>query len=179
MRQHLSGVSGQEAQQLKFDGSQLQLLISQKSASGGIINLQVPVRINGAVGAGVGTHHGEPPDRDAETREQFFDGERFRQVVVGPRVQRSNLVFILTAGADDDDRHIRPASDLPDHVNAVHIRKPEIQKDHVRVVGGSQHDGFPARRGGQVFVIMSLQCCNHEVADGCVVLNDQDDRFIH
>ena len=46
----LSHVLGQEAEQLIFDGSKVELIFSQIGTAGGIVNPQLPVREQGAGG---------------------------------------------------------------------------------------------------------------------------------
>ena len=65
----------------------------------------------------------------ADPREQLARAERLRQVVVGPEVQRGDLVGLLVAHRQDDDRHAAPRTDPPAELEPVEHRHVEIE-DH-------------------------------------------------
>ena len=134
MRQDFPGILGEKAEQLELDRRQLYLLSVQGRASCSIIDFQDSIRIYGTVRAASGVHDGKTPDRNAQTGKQLVYGERFYQIIICARVQRRYFILILTPGADHNDRHVRPAPDLPDHLHAIHVRQTEVQKNDVRIV---------------------------------------------
>jgi hypothetical protein len=53
--------------------------------------------------------------------EEFVDIERFGHVVVDARVEGDDFVGSVTAAGQYEDRHIGPAAQTSDHLEAVHI----------------------------------------------------------
>src|SRR5436190_1229034 len=72
------------------------------------------------------------PERDAYSREELARAERLGDVVVRAGVQCGNLVLLLAASRDDDDRHGALFPDATGDVEAVDVREPEIEEDYVR-----------------------------------------------
>src|SRR5262249_46799678 len=72
---------------------------------------------------------------DADARHELAGAERFGEVVVGPNVERANLVFFLSTRADDDDRLGREIAEITSYLHSVDIRKSEIEQDEVRIMG--------------------------------------------
>nr|WP_005031909.1 hypothetical protein [Holophaga foetida] len=56
------------------------------------------------------------------------------QVVVGPGVQGLDLVLLLAPGADDNDRGGAALPQRPSKLQAIPIREPQIQQDHIRAM---------------------------------------------
>ena len=121
----------------------------------------------------------QPPLRDAQTRQELIDGEGFGQIVVGTRVEGFDLVLVFASCADHDDRRGRPGADLADQVDTVHIRKPQVEKDDIRVMGSDLQQGIGGSRRCQVAIVVNVKCCGHQVLDQFVVFHNKDHEFIH
>jgi hypothetical protein len=72
--------------------------------------------------------------------EQFVDGERLGDVVVGAGVQGVDLVLAAGPTGQHDDRYRGPAAQAVDDVDAVDVGQPEVEDDEV---------GLPIRRFAQ------------------------------
>ena len=175
--EHLAHVLGQQAEQLVLDGREVQLISVQIGAAGGVIDAQAAVDEH-RVGV-LRAQHGQPPLGDAQPRQQLLHGEGLGEVVVRTAVQRADLVAVLAAGADDDDGHVRPGSNLEDELHAVHVRQAQIQQDHVRIVGGRLKDGLLPRQRLDEAVAVGLERGGNQRAHGLVVLHHQNCILIH
>ena len=71
------------------------------------------------------------PERHAQPGEQLADAERLGNVVVGPGVERRDLVRLLAARREHDDRDRRPGAQPLDHLEPVEVGQAEVQDDHV------------------------------------------------
>src|SRR5262245_48314737 len=84
---------------------------------------------------------------DADSRHQLARTEGLRQVVVGADVEGSDLVVLLTARTDDDDRLDRDLPEVSRHVHPVHVREAEIEENEVGVVSSREREPLlPCRR---------------------------------
>ena len=177
--QDLPGVSGQEAEQPVLHRRELDLLSVEKRHAGGIVDAELAVDILGPVSGLVAVHLGQAPDRDPQPGQQLLHGKGLGQIIIRPGIQGLDLVLVLAPGADHDDGHVGPASDLADHADPVHVRQSQIQKHHVRVVGGGGQDRLRPVGGAEVLVIMGLQGRDHQIADGGIVLDHQNNGIMH
>ena len=62
--------------------------------------------------------------------------ERLCNIIVSTTVQSRYLILLLGPGGNDDNWSGGPAADAVQHIQPVHIRKSQIQKDHVGTQGG-------------------------------------------
>lgn len=74
-----------------------------------------------------GVSHGDP-----HAGEKFAHAERLGEVVVGPGVQRADLVRVLAADRQDQDRCLGPLAKAPGDLDAVLVRQAEIEDDQIR-----------------------------------------------
>ena len=177
VREHLVGVMGQQAQQLVLDRRQVQLLAIHRGDAGIKIDMQF-TGIERALGR---THANlrirEAPERRANTREQLLDRKRLGQIVVGAGIERANLVRVLAARRDHDDRHARPCAHRLHHLDAVHIGQTQIEQYNARCLRRGGGDGGMGGLHSHMAQAVRLERGNDKIADGGVVLNDQDERF--
>ena len=75
----------------------------------------------------------DPPQRDADARQQLLGAERLRHVVVGAGIERPDLVRLGAARREHDDRRRPSVAQQPAHLDTVHVRQPQIQDDHIRI----------------------------------------------
>ena len=81
---------------------------------------------------------GRAAQRGAQPREELVHAERLRDVVVGAGVERGDLVALGVAHREHDDRHLGPAPQASDHVDAVDPGQAEVEHDHVGVLAGRE-----------------------------------------
>ena len=73
------------------------------------------------------------PQRGAHARQQFRDAERLGDVIIGAEIERRDLLGLLLARRQHDDRRVARLPRANDHRLAVHIRQPEVEHDGVRL----------------------------------------------
>src|SRR5512135_2513421 len=85
----------------------------------------------------VHAHHAELADggRPARPASQYrtyacnelAGAERLGQIVVGTRIERLDLLGLVDARRQHDDRYEVPSAEITDEVDAIPVGKPEIQ----------------------------------------------------
>ncbi len=81
-------------------------------------------RAFGATGPNRPGHIGPAPHRPVSR-------PGFGHIVIRPRVQRGDLVTLLPAGREHQDRHLAPLAQAPDHLQPVEIRQPAVKDQEV------------------------------------------------
>ena len=117
------------------------------------------------------------PERRANTREQLLDRKRLGQIVVSTGIERADFVRILAARRDHDNRHARPCAHRLHHLDAVHIGQAQIEQHNARRLRRGGGDGGMGGLHGHMAQAVRLERSNNKIANGRVVLNDQDERF--
>ena len=76
-----------------------------------------------------------PAQHCAHARDQLFGRKRLGQIIVGPKLQADQLVRLLGARGEHDDRHLALAPQRAGDIQTVETRKAQIQDDQVRPSG--------------------------------------------
>ncbi len=76
--------------------------------------------------------------------------ERLGQVVVRTGVERLDLVGLLRARGQHDDRDRRPAAEIADEVDAVAIGKSEVEDDEIRLARAGIDEPLRHRLGLEI-----------------------------
>ncbi len=76
--------------------------------------------------------------RGAQAGEELAHTERLGHVVVGAGVECGDLVALGFARGEDHDRHVGPAPQARDHVEAGDVGQPEVEDDEIRTVPGRE-----------------------------------------
>ncbi len=118
-----------------------------------------------------------PPQDDPDAREQLGHAEGLREIVVRARVERLNLLPVVSACGDDQNGELRDLTQLSDDVHAVHIRQPEIEHEDVRVVRGTEHQSLAAVFSFEALVVLRLKRDAEKVSYRFFVVSDQDQRL--
>ena len=72
------------------------------------------------------------PLRRADAREELIDTERFRDIVIGAKIERCDLrAFVLTIRLDDDRQGLAAIPDLSDDIEAIHVRQSKVEDDEI------------------------------------------------
>ena len=132
MGQDLARVLDHRGEQPVLDRRQVDLLPADEDPALARVDLEVAdgkdglARLaDGALGV---------PEGHAKPGEQLADAERLGDVVVGAGVERRDLVGLLAARREHDDRHRRPFAQPPDHLEPVEVGQAEVQDDRRRAV---------------------------------------------
>jgi hypothetical protein len=76
--------------------------------------------------------------------EQLAHPERLGDVVVGAAVERVDLLALLDAGREHDDRHRRPLAEVLDDFQSVQVGQPEVDDREVGLVHAGVDLAAPA-----------------------------------
>jgi hypothetical protein len=77
-------------------------------------------------------------------REQFPDSEGLGEVVVRSRIERTDLVLLLSSGRDDDDRRLCPFAKALGDFEPVLVRQTQVEQDEIGVPRGSLNHPVPS-----------------------------------
>ena len=118
------------------------------------------------------------PERHAEPGEQLADAERLGDVVVGAGVERRDLVRLLAARREHDDRHGGPFAQPPDHLEAVEVGQAEVQDDDVGLSRLGFAEPLRARRRLEQSIAVARERGAQEAPDLRLVLDEDDDGLL-
>src|SRR5919112_418312 len=95
------------------------------------------VNLEPVVGQFVGTlarRHRGPAHYRPDARHQLPDGERLGDVVVRPKLEPDDPVYLVVAGSQHDDRHVALRPDPPYDLRAVELGEHDVEHDQVRLI---------------------------------------------
>ena len=97
---------------------------------------------------GVGQVAVGAPQQRLDPAHQLAQPERLGQVVVGAELEADDLVDLVVAGGQDEDRRLRPGRAQPaEDLEAVHARQAHVEDDEVRRLVAWRSRGPPRRSG--------------------------------
>ena len=123
---------------------------------------------------GIGQGGAGVADGGADAGQQFRRAEGLHQIVVCAVVQGLHLVMLVISRGNHHHRQIGPLAHGLQHLHAVHVRQSQIQHDHVRAMGGDHGQGLLATADDDGVVAVGREDHGDEVADGLLILHDQD-----
>src|SRR5450631_2291843 len=172
MSDQLTGRGSQCRQQSPLRRGQTELLVAPRGAIVGEVQDEVGCPHCGQrLGLGACPACGCP-----YPSQELVHAKGFGHVVIGSGVERLDLVVgFLTRRQDDHGNH-RGLADPSEHVDAVHVRQPEVQHDDVR--SPLSHDlQCGAAVAGRLDVVLTRPQVNGQGAhDPRLVVDDQDER---
>jgi hypothetical protein len=80
-------------------------------------------------------------------RHQLGHAKRLGEIVVCAGLERRDLVALLPARREHDDRHLAPLAQLLGHLQAVDVGQPQIQQHDRRLAAGHLRDALLAVAG--------------------------------
>ena len=118
-------------------------------------------------GAATRSGSSDAPRDGTDAGDQLAQPERLDDVVVGAELEADDSIRFLAARGHDDDRHLRPLAQPAADVEAVHVRKAQVEEDDVglrrreslgtgrraRHVETLPAEPFGQRKGDRVFVL--------------------------
>ena len=106
-------------------------------------------------------------------RDELARVERLRQVVVGADLEPDDLVDVLVARGEHDDRHVGALADAAADLDPVHVGQVEVEDDQRRHLGGDRVQRPGARADRPHAVAGVLQVERDERRDRLLVLDDE------
>src|SRR4051794_10729447 len=125
------------------------------------------------------TRVGKLPVRPAQEcldpAHQLAQAERLRQVVVRAELEPDDLVDLVVAGGQDEDRHLRAGrTHAAEDLEAVDAGQSDVEDDEVRGAARRELEALLARPGELDVVTLLLERVLDAPGDGVLVLDDQD-----
>ena len=74
------------------------------------------------------------PQSRMNSRHKFTRSERFCHIIICTAVQSIDNILFLISCRNHNHRHIGFSPNRKQHVHSVHIRKPQIQQNKVRII---------------------------------------------
>ena len=78
--------------------------------------------------------------------QQFGGAEGLGEIIVGPRIQRFDLIALFFARRNDNDRRIGPFAQAARHIQAIQVGQAQIQNDDIGMVQSHLVDALTTRR---------------------------------
>lgn len=110
--------------------------------------------------------------------QQLRNAKGLDDIVVRPHVQGLYLLRFPVPGGDDDDGGLLgQAAELPQYLDPVHVRQPQVQQDQVRPMGEVEGQALLSGEGGNGLIVVGAQGAADKIADGMLILDDKDHTF--
>ena len=109
-----------------------------------------------------------------DPRHELARIERLRQVVVGADLEPDDLVDVVVAGGQHEDRDVRALAHAAADVDPVQVREHEVEHDQRRRLGGRLLDRLLARYRNANGEAGPLQIHGDEGSDARLVLDDEN-----
>jgi hypothetical protein len=108
--------------------------------------------------------------------QQFARIERLGKVVVRAHFQPENLIDVLAARGEHDDRHLRFRADLAAQAEAVFTRQHHVEDDEVDAMVGHRPDHFASVGRRRHVVGVGAQVFRNQRPRLAVVFDDKNVR---
>src|SRR5215218_2116147 len=171
-RQHEALVVEQLPEQIELLGSELDLLLADPDLPAAGVDDEVTVGKH--VRLAVAPLGGRSAKDRLHARDELPRVERLRHVVVGANLEADDLVDVLVARSQHEDRHVpalpHPAAEL----DPVDVGKHEVEDDELRRARREVLHRLGAGGGGLDRVASVLQVERDERRDRRLVLHDED-----
>ena len=166
------------------EGEQLVLALCQLDGAAAFVDLKIlgvdrqrAARAHAALGGCAGDHR-RAADVRLHAGHQLAHGKGLGDVVVRADLQAEDLVLLLLAGGENDDRHIvalgaQSAADVKAH----HLRHHHVEQDEVGLFLARERETRLAVVGLERGVALALEVEADDVHDVHLVLDDEDGFF--
>jgi hypothetical protein len=145
LRQHAASVGRQRREQAVFDGREVHFRPGAAHQARGAVHFHVAKAEQRLRFFAAGCR-ARAAQVGAHARQQLAGAEGFGQVVVGPGVERGDLVGLARARREHDDRHARPAAYVADQRNAVAVGQAQVEHQQVGLARAHRRQAV-AQRG--------------------------------
>src|SRR5271166_5434367 len=134
-----AGIARQELDHLPLGGRQADLMAVAADALGREVDAEVRcIDHRGLV------ERGRHAQGHPHARHELVHPEWLADVVVGPCVERRDLLAFLGPGGEHDDRDRRPAAEALDDLEAVHVRQSEVEYHRIGMVASGDGERLVA-----------------------------------
>ena len=167
-----AGLGGQDVEEVEFGAGEGDGLVCDPDFVAGGVDAQVAehaVFLNGGGGgwAAGAAQHG------LDSGDEFAVAEGLGEVVVGADGESDEPVDLITAGGEDEDVAVREGADLAAHLDAVEPGQPEVEHDHIGVLGPRLGDGVGTGVGLGDLVARAGEVGRDDGGECAFVIDDQ------
>jgi hypothetical protein len=170
----MTRVRDEEGQKLELAGGERDRLAFDECFVGGEVDLEAPVAAPARrAPVRCAAQHGLDARHDLGRRRRLDD------VVVGAEGEAAQLVAVLAASAEEDQRHVGALADAPTKVETRSAGKHDIEHDAVDAVaveGGDRRGGVARRDDHEA---LDVEEVGEQGDDIWLVLHEQDRRRAH
>src|SRR5688572_396821 len=171
-REYEAFVVEQLPEQVELLGRELDLLLADLHlAAAGVDRELTVMELLLDVAATLGRSAAE---NTLDPRDELTRVEGLGQVVVGADLEPDDLVDVLVAGGEHQDRHVRGLAHAAADLDPVDVRQHQVEDDQGGRLGGDVRQPSAAGRDRADVVAGVLQVQGHEGGDRGFVLHDQD-----
>ena len=164
-------ITGKRGQELEFGGGEVDLLAFDEHLVAGDVDHEVAEvqHLELALHLSVGT-----AEQGADTGDELARRERLDQVVVSAELEADDAVLDLALRRQHDDGHIGRLADGAAHTLARKLRQHQVQDDEVEGMLLELLDSALSIADTADDIVLSLKICSHCVADGLLILDQQN-----
>lgn len=174
-RHHPPRAPQQAQQQVVLTHGQGNRLAGPRHLPGGRVDRDIGAAEQ--IGIGHPAPVGGAPQLGADAGQQFFDGEGFEDVIVGPRIERFDTVAdVVVAGEHQHGGDVTAGTQPPADLHTTEIRQRPIQQHQIGVGIPQVQQSALAVFGFADVVALAVQFAGQEGAHARVVLDDQQPR---
>src|SRR5438270_9454825 len=169
-REHAARLAGERRDELELGGGELDVAVPDPHAHARYIERNVASADD--VTALRGTLR--PPEHRPHPGDELLRRERLRDVVVRAELQADELVALLVAPAEDEDRDRRVATEGPRDVEAIELRQAEVQHDEIGMLRACARERLRPIGGARDRESRVLEVVPGELDDLRLVVDDED-----
>ena len=107
-----------------------------------------------------------------------MDRERLRDVVVRAELEPDDLVQLVVAGREHDDRHRAARAEPLADLEPVDPRQHDVEHDEIGILVREDVEGLLAVEGGDDAETVAFERIPQELLDGFLVVDEQDGRWV-
>ena len=174
-REHPVPVASKKAQQAKLRGAQLHRPPGHRHLRRPEVDIQT-VRLKQRRRPRLRARR--PPQHRPQPRQQLIHVERLRQVIVRARLQRTRNAIVVLRQDHRNHRRVAGRAHAPQHGQRIHVRQPQVQQHHVRLLGRAQVQASGARASDDRRAVAQLQVRTQLAHVPQVVFDHQHQRAV-
>ena len=122
--------------------------------------------------------HGGAAQQCPHAAPELADRERLRDVVVRAELEPDDLVELVVAGGEHDDRHLALGAQALADLEPVELRQHQVEHDEVDLLLGESRQSLLAVARLEHAEALALERVGEELLDGVLVVDEEDGRGV-
>ena len=168
-----AGLGGQDVEDVELGAGEGDGVVADPHFVAGGVDAQVAEHTLILHRGGGGGWAAGAPQHGLDAGDEFAVAERLGEVVVGPHGQSDEPVDLVAASSQDQDVAVREGADLAAHLDAVEPGQPEVEHDHIGVLGPRLGDGVGTGVGLSDVVACPGEVGRDDGGECAFVIDDQ------